>query len=47
MKASQDVSAALEAMDNWNSAERNTRAIVQAAKDAELEANRLRGIRGH
>lgn len=41
-----DVSAVLEHVDNWNPAERNARAVQAAAKASELEANRIRMLRG-
>jgi hypothetical protein len=42
-----DVSGVMDAMDNWNPAEKRTRAITNAAKAAELEANRARQMRGN
>lgn len=41
-----DVSGALETMDNWNPADKRMRQITSAQRDAELEANRIRQIRG-
>ena len=41
-----DVSGALDAIDNWNPAERNARAVAAAAKAAELEGNRIRQLGG-
>jgi hypothetical protein len=41
-----DVSAVMDSIDNWDPAERNTRALQRAAKDSELEANRIRQLGG-
>ena len=37
-----DVSATLDELDNWNPAERNARAVANAAKADELAANLAR-----
>jgi hypothetical protein len=43
----EDVSGALTAMDDWDPTAKNARAVVHAAKAAELEANRVRQMSGN
>jgi len=41
----EDVSGVLTAMDDWDPTAKNARAVANAAKAAELEANRVRQMR--
>jgi hypothetical protein len=42
-----DVAGVLTAMDSWDPTAKRTRAITNAAKASELEANRVRQMRGN